>query len=928
MGQDERLLAIVRELAGELKPGAPELASYGLHHHLERDFGLDSLSRVELFARVERELGVQLGEDAFAAETPAELLALAGAALAEREQGAAAPEDAPSLGGAFAAAPPSLATLTVVLDWHVRHQGGRVHIHLLDEAGRDDAVSYARLSAAARAVAAGLLAQGAAPGSRVALMLPTGLDFFAVFYGALYAGCVPVPLYPPARPAQLEEHLRRVAAILANSGARWLVTDPRARVFASALSARCPALDGILTVGELNAYGAAPSLPRRQGSDLAFLQYTSGSTGEPKGVMLSHANLLANLRAMQEAARATPDDVFVSWLPLYHDMGLIGAGLGSMVIGFTLVLMSPLAFLARPVRWLQAISRYRGTLSAAPNFAYEICAGKLANEALSGLDLSSWRMACNGAEAVSPQTLERFAARLAPYGLRREALSPVYGLAEASVGLAFPPSGRGPRIDHVARRALADDGVAEPAPAAGAGVQAVPGCGHALPGHALRIVDAAGLALPERRVGRVQFCGPSACAGYFDNPAATAKLFDGAWLNTGDLGYLADGELFITGREKDIIIRGGHNIHPQELEEAVGRIAGVRAGNVVVFAATDEGAGTERLVVLAEVRVRDEAARGAIRRQVEALAVDLTGLPADDVVLAPPGTVLKTSSGKLRRAACRAAYEQGTLLRRARSARRQAATVAGAAALVRVRAALRRALGTLWPCWAWAVFVLCVPLVWCLIALGPTLRLRRYAARTGARLALAAAGLPAHVEGLEWLPANGPVVVVANHASYVDGLLLCAVLPARFGYVAKRELLNGALSALPLRRLGAAFVERFDAARGAQDSAALEARLAAGDALVFFPEGTFGEAPGLLPFHMGAFLAAARTGSPVLPVTLGGTRALLPGERRWPRFARLSVTIHPPLFPSGTDWRSALALRDAARAVMLARVGEPDASAR
>ncbi len=574
-----------------------------------------------------------------------------------------------------------------MLDWHVRHQGGRVHIHLLDEAGRDDAVSYARLSAAARAVAAGLLAQGAVPGCRVALMLPTGLDFFAVFYGALYAGCVPVPLYPPARPAQLEEHLRRVAAILANSGAHWLVTDPRAREFAGALSARCPALSGILTVGELNAYGAAPSLPRRQGSDLAFLQYTSGSTGEPKGVLLSHANLLANLRAMQEAARATPDDVFVSWLPLYHDMGLIGAGLGSMVIGFTLVLMSPLAFLARPVRWLQAISRYRGTLSAAPNFAYEICAGKLANEALSGLDLSSWRMACNGAEAVSPQTLERFAARLAPYGLRREALSPVYGLAEASVGLAFPPPGRGPRIDHVARRALADDGVAEPASAADAGVQAVLGCGHALPGHALRIVDAAGLALPERRVGRVQFCGPSACAGYFDNPAATAKLFDGAWLNTGDLGYLADGELFITGREKDIIIRGGHNIHPQELEEAVGRIAGVRAGNVVVFAASDAGAGTERLVVLAEVRVRDEAARAAIRRQVEALAVDLTGLPADDVVLAPPGTVLKTSSGKLRRAACRAAYEQGTLLRRARSARRQAATVAGAAALARVRAA-------------------------------------------------------------------------------------------------------------------------------------------------------------------------------------------------------------------------------------------------
>jgi len=923
MGTDaDRLLALVRALAEEMKPGARDFSALGHDHRLERDFGLDSLARVELLARIERELDARLGEAAFTAETPADLLRLIGDAPRSNLPVTSAVLPAPTSAD-FVPPPDALATLTEVLDWHVRHQPDRSHFILLSEDGQDEPVSYARLAAAAREIAAGLLARGAPPGSRVALMLPTGLDFFAAFYGALYAGCVPVPLYPPARPAQLEEHLRRIAGILANAGALWFVADPRARAFAHALSGKCPTLAGIVTVAELAAPAAAAPLPALTAGDLAFIQYTSGSTGDPKGVALTHVNLLANIRALRQAARATPADVFVSWLPLYHDMGLIGAGMGSMVIGFPLVLMSPLAFLARPVRWLEVISRHRGTLSAAPNFAYEICANKLTDGELAGLDLSRWRMACNGAEAVSPVTLERFAARLAPYGLRREALAPVYGLAECSVGLAFPPPGRGPRIDLVDRRALADEGLAQPVGDDLHGAQAVPGCGHALPGHAIRIVDAAGRELPERRVGRIQFRGPSATAGYFEHPAATAKLFDGDWLNTGDLGYLADGELFVTGREKDIIIRGGHNIHPQELEEAVGRVAGVRAGNVVAFAATDPRAGTERLVVLAETRAATEA-HARIRAEVERLAAELTGLPADDVVLAPPGTVLKTSSGKLRRAACRTAYERGELLRRRRSPRLQALGLAFDAARARLRAALRELAGALWGCWAWTVFALLAPPFWMLIGLAPTLAMRRAAARTGARWALGAGGILPRVTGIQNLPAGGHVVVV-NHASYLDGMALTAALPARFAYVAKQELLDHPLSATPLKRLDAAFVERFETARGVEDTQALEARVSAGDSLVFFAEGTFRDAPGLLPFRMGAFLAAARAGVPVVPVTLRGTRALLPGQRRWPRRSPLAVTIHPPLRPAGADWQAALALRDAARAAILAQLGEPDA---
>ncbi|MDP2787563.1 MAG: AMP-binding protein [Pseudomonadota bacterium] len=659
----QRLLDIVRGLARELRPGAEGIGGLGLEHALERDFGLDSLARVELLARIERELGVRLAEAALAeAETPRDLLRLmAGAAYVERGHGeVATPVQMAAVQAAGGERPPdSVATLTGLLDWHVARHGEQVHITLVGEDERGEDISYCLLQAEAQALAAGLLAQGLSAGERVAIMLPTGREFFIAFYGALYAGCVPVPLYPPARPSQIEDHMRRIAGIVSNAEAALLITDARARLLGHLLRAQCASLRGVATVAELSRPGALPPLPTLAAQDIAFLQYTSGSTGNPKGVVLSHANLLANLRAMEQASGVTPADVFVSWLPLYHDMGLIGACMGSLCVGFRLVLLSPLAFLARPARWLWTLHRHRATVSAAPNFAYELCANKAEDRDLDGLDLSCWRLAYNGAEPVSPDTLERFAARVAPYGFNPAAMTPVYGLAESSVGLAFPPPGRGPLIDRVERAALSTTGIARVAPAEDAHALRIVSCGRALPGHAIRIVDAAGRELPERTQGRVQFRGPSATRGYYRNPEATARLIDGDWLNSGDLGYLAAGELYLTGREKDIIIRGGHNIYPQELEEAAGRVAGVRRGGVAVFPAAH--AGTERLVVLAETREKSPEARDRIAAEINRLALDLTGLPADDIVLAPPRSVLKTSSGKVRRAACRELYERGEL---------------------------------------------------------------------------------------------------------------------------------------------------------------------------------------------------------------------------------------------------------------------------
>ncbi len=919
----ERLLGIVRGLARELRPNVQDAEHLGLDHLLERDFGLDSLARVELLVRIERELGARLGEKAFVdAETPRDLLRqIAGTASAETPTPVGIPV---FVEAKVYHSPQAASTLIEILDWHVARHAERVHFTLYDEEERTEDITYRMLQEQAKALAAGLHQHGLSSGDKVAIMLPTGRGFFAAFYGALYAGCVPVPLYPPARPSQIEDHMRRIAGIIANAQASILVTVDQAKPLGRLLRTQCESLRAVTTVADLSVPSAQLPSPKLGPQDIAFLQYTSGSTGSPKGVVLTHANLLANLRAMERASGITSADTFVSWLPLYHDMGLIGACMGSLYVGFRLVLMSPLTFLARPGCWLWAIDRHRATVSAAPNFAYELCANKLDDRDLDGLDLSCWRLAYNGAEPVSPDTIDHFVIRFARYGFSRTAMTPVYGLAESSVGLAFPPLERGPLVDRVDRGALTRSGIARCAHADDRNALRIVSCGPPLPGHQIRIVDTGGRVLPERTQGRVQFYGPSTTSGYFRNPEATARLFDGQWLNSGDMGYIAAGELYLTGREKDIIIRGGHNIYPQELEEAVNKVRGVRKGGVAVFPATDAHAGTERLVVLAETRESSALERSRILTEINNLAVDLAGTPADDIVLVPPRTVLKTSSGKLRRAACRDLYERGAIGSTQRAPWRQLVHLGGISVMTQAGHLLHRSIGWAWSAWAWTVFVAIVPIAWLLIALAPRRALRRGIARASARVVFALTGLRPRVEGLQNLDSGMPVIVVANHASYLDALLLTAVLPARFTYVAKQELLRIPTAAIPLRRLGSAFVERFDDARGVEDMRGLEERARVGESMVFFPEGTFRREPGLMPFRLGAFLVAARSGSPLLPLTLIGTRSLLCAGQWQPRRSELKVLVGEPLFAAGHDWQAALQLRDTARRQILARLNEPD----
>ena len=924
-----QLIDTIERLARELDPA--HSARVGPCSSIERDLGIDSLARVELLLRIERQFGVHLPERTLAeAETVADLLAALQAAPRAAVETTALAAGPPAYGRAAAAlpavaeqAPHEAETLIGVLAWHVARHADREHIRLLGDGDEVQTLTYGGLYEAAKGVAAALQPHDVA-GATVALMLPTGLEFFSSFLGVQLAGAIPVPLYPPARPSQLEDHMRRHATILANCGARVLITVPAVKPLARLIQPGLPSLAAVLTIEDL-AHGApSAAFARARATDLALLQYTSGSTGNPKGVMLSHANVMANIRAWSERTELSSSDVCVSWLPLYHDMGLIGTWMGSLYNACPLVLMSPLAFLARPERWLWAIHTHRGTVTAAPNFAFELLLRRYDEQQLAGLDLSSWRLCANGAEPVSPDTIERFAQRFAAHGFSARAMTPVYGLAECAVGLTLPPPGRGPRIDGVARAAFLREGRAEPASADDAQPLRFAVCGPPLPRHEVRIVDEKGRVLPERRVGRIEFRGPSATAGYFRNPEATAGLLRGGWLDTGDLGYLVDGELVITSRVKDVIIRGGHNLYPYELEEAVGQLPGIRKGCVAVFGGRDQFAGTERLVMVAETRLADPAARGALTQTIRQRALELLGTPIDEVVLASPHSVLKTSSGKIRRAATREAWEAGRLGRSARPAWLQLARLAAGAATERLRRVLNEFAHTLYAIYAWSVFVLLTAAM--LVVLRVTKRGApswRVCRRT-MRALLGAAGVRLEVQGIDHATAAGPRLFVANHASFLDGLILIAVLPQPVVFVAKRELLQSRLIRFVLDRLNTRYVERFEVRDSVADAQRLAEAARAGEPLCIFAEGTFVSAPGLRPFRMGAFAAAADSGAVVVPIALRGTRGLWPAETWRPRRAAVTVTIGAPIAPEGGGWDAAVRLRDAARALIAQHCGEPE----
>ena len=919
------LLRVIKELVEELHPEQLKSLNISLDSSLDRDLGLDSLARMELLTRLEEQFSSRLSEQLLAtAETPRDLLRKLQVSAKREPQKHLKTPDTSSIKRNVDKIPHHAKTIIETLIFHVESNPDQPHI-IFDQPTDDiDKLSYHELLTSARQFAAGLQHYGLQPGESVAIMLPTGADYFFSFLGILLAGGIPVPLYPPVRPTQIEEHLRRHRKILTNAQAKLLITMPEVKPFAKLLGAQVYCLDRVLGIKEISEHKVSFIDVPIQADDIAFLQYTSGSTGDPKGVVLTHANLLANIQAMGQTVEVTANDVFVSWLPLYHDMGLIGAWLGSLFYGCRLIIMAPLSFLARPDKWLWAIHRHGGTLSASPNFGYEICCKRIDNKALEGLNLSSWRMAFNGAEPVSPETLINFEKRFKPYGFSKTSLAPVYGLAESSVGLAFPPPGRPYIIDHIQRNTFLRSGHAIPVDPKEQGSLRFVACGRPLPGHQIRIVDNDDRELPERHEGRLQFKGPSATSGYFRNPEQSRVLFHDDWLDSGDLAYIGDGDVYLTSRIKDIIIRGGRNIYPHEIEEAVGNIDGIRNGCVAVFGCLDKRSSTERLVILAETRARKAETIARLRQKINNMSMDLLSMVPDEIVIARPGTVLKTSSGKIRRAASKQMYEQGNIGKPKRAVWLQIVRMALQSVVPQLHRLLRQSFAKLYALYCWILFVLISLPVGLIVATLPSNKGRWWLTHQGTRLLGLLSGTKTLVQGLENLANDASFILISNHTSYLDSLLLFATLPIQCSFVAKAELADNKIIKRLLSQLDVVFVNRFDFEKGIKDTKLIGRQVESGKILLFFCEGTLQRMAGLTPFQMGAFVTAAQNNIPVIPITICGTRNKMRPDSWFPRKGDVRVMISQPLRPEDNSWTAAIDLRDRARTEILRHCGEAD----
>ena len=953
---EAQAIAILRQLISELgnSRGLEELTTRGAAAYLERELGLGSLERVELMLRLGEASGAPLPDNVVAgAETVQDLIDTMLRQETVPESSPAGPfrgTAIPAVGSAQPARRADLEdkvrnaeTLTEILCLRGQADPARAHIHLHEQDDRWRTITFGDLYNRASGAGAGLLRRGLEPGQTVALMLPTCAEFFYTFAGILLAGGIPVPIYPPFRTDRIDEYAMRQSNILRNAEVRFLVTFREAENLARLLQPRVPTLQEVLNVKRLAAareagassaeWRSVQDLSRAAHSgDIAFLQYTSGSTGDPKGVVLTHANLLSNIHSIVAAVDFQQDDVAVSWLPLYHDMGLIGAWFVPLFSGSPLVVMSPLAFLSRPQRWLWAIHQHRGTMSPAPNFAFELCAHKIADKDLQGLDLSSWRAAFNGAEAVRAETIERFVNRFAPFGFRREALLPVYGLAEASLAVSAPKVGSGYKVERIDRNKIESEGRAVLAAPGDASALEFVNAGRPLPNVEVQIVTKDGGDAGERVEGHLWFRGPSATSGYYRNPAATRELMRGdGWLDSGDLAYLADGEVYITGRAKDVIIKAGRNLYPDEIEDIVGRVAGVRTGCVVAFGAPDPRTGTERLIVAAEVRGLADGNR--IAAELSGAVDKAIGLPPDHVEIIPAHSIPKTSSGKLRRSETRRLFLEGRLGKKLAPAWLQIAKLALRGALPRtwkgINRIAKRAIASAYGVYALAVFTFTLVPVWLLVSITRDQQRAGRLIRSGSRWMLFFAGIPVRVERgeiLTDLKKKGPWVFASNHSSYVDIFVILAVLPAGVRFVAKGEVLAMPFFGTLARRSGQLAFDRANLEARIRQSREVNAVLRRGESVIVYPEGTFTRATGIRPFQLGAFKAAVETQRPICPIGVRGARQILRDETYLPNPGRVTVTLGPLVVPNPAtenNWREIVRLRDATREIVSRCSGEP-----
>lgn len=913
-----QVLHVIKEFLHELE-AERALRAVSLEASFEKDLGIGSIERAELFHRIEKAFVVQLPDKLIA---EAEIVRDIIPAITEANPpGRIHYHEFFPLLEESTVLPDNYDTLVAVLSAYAEKEPERIHLYLQHDNGKEKIIRYGALYEKALKTAKGLQAVGLQPGETVAIMLPTCEDFFYAFFGILLAGGLPVPIYPPVRSDRIEEYAKREAKILRNAEVRVLISFLEIQTLNRILRNFIPSLKAVMTVTELCTAGMEFRAPLLKGDNNALIQYTSGSTGDPKGVLLTHNNLLANIRAIGQAIEIKPTDVAVSWLPLYHDMGLIGSWLGSLYFGIPITIMSPLAFLNHPERWLWAIHYHRATLSAGPNFAYELCVSKIDDQVIEGLDLSSWRLAFNGAEAIYPKTIKNFTRRFSFYGLKPETIFPVYGLAESSVALTFPPLNRPAQIDRLQRNRFNQDQIATPCTDHEKNCIEFISCGKPLPQHEVQIVDAHNKVVAERVIGHLQFRGPSALQGYYRNPKATQKIHQDGWWESGDLAYMAEGEIYITGRQKDIIVKAGRNLYPQEIEEITGQTAGVRKGCVVAFGVVNPKTGTEQLIVVAETREQQlQQQEKIIDEIIQNITVSI-GDPPDKVILVPPKIIPKTSSGKLQRSSTKTLYVAGKLTKKQSPTWLQFVKLFLLGGLNKAKRVGSKAMRLLYTSYAFLLFLLTVLPVWLLLFILPNPAARRVT-KLWARNLLRVLGCPLSIRGEKNLQKHRRTIYIANHMSYLDTFVLAATLPDDVLIVGKKELLKMPILNTFLRKLGHPTVERMDFLESMADTNFIIGKLMAGRSILLFPEGTFSYAAGLRPFKLGAFKIATETDTAILPIAIRGTRQIQRGSSMLLRPHRVHVWIGQPILPRSKDWREATRLRTVSRVEIGKHCGE------
>lgn len=888
---------------------------------LEKNLGIDSIGKVELFHEIEEKFNIYLPDDLLAtALTVLDLSAAIEKSHPAKNCHSFRKTLLPKRAHYY---PKNEKSIVEVLRHWVKNEPNRPHIYLQQENGDELTISYKDLLDNALKVAANLYKIGIRQYDTVAIMLPTCEGFFYSFMGVQLLGAVPVPIYPPFRPDKIEEYTLREVKILKKSGIKVLITFDKAEKLSDLLGVFIPSLKKVVTYQQISDAVKKPPEVRLTGEHSALIQFTSGSTSDPKGVLLSHFNLMSNIQAIGDAMQIQPNDVVVSWLPLYHDMGLIGCWLSPLYYGRPVIIMSPIYFLTRPERWLWAIHYHKATISAGPNFAYDLCVKRITPERIEGLDLSSWRLALNGAEAVNPNTVDSFIQKFSKYGFKEQSYFPVYGLAESCVAVCFPPLGRAPIIDTISQEDYQTKQIATPIDNIKEKSVRFVCCGKAIPKHQIRIVDGQDNVLPERTIGSLQFQGPSTMQGYYDNPEASSEVFHGDWCDTGDFAYMVDGEVYITGRKKDIIIKAGRNLYPEVIEDVASQVDGVRKGCVAAFGVSDAQKGTEKLVVVAETKETQKSVKESIiKKIIENVSVS-TGMPPDEVILVKPQAIPKTSSGKLQRAQCKQYYKCQKLTSFQFPLWLQLGKLA-------VRGSFKKALSLLsvgfqfvYTLYVWLVTFSClVPAVFCVFFLPSNFS--RTFARGTCKLILFLSGHRVTVENKALLLKNDqPIILTVNHSSYADAPILYSFLPNHFSFVVKKEVANFPFVKTIIRKHKHILVDRMDFSQSLEESQHIIQALESRRSIAIFPEGTFTYAVGLKNFKFGAFKVAAEAQVPICPVGVKGARQIIRSGQWLLRPSQIQIVISEYILPESNDWDEVVRLQKATRARISKLSDEP-----